>query len=106
MSNEKGHSEVDLEIGSLIDSLRKLRSIKKELSSRDRRTPIEIDGVDYDAECIAESMLAFKIRDFKERADMDDPFYAELISQFEQLPSMADTIETLAQLRAERIAAD
>ena len=61
--------------------------------------------MDYDAECITEGMLAFKIRDFKERADMDDPFYVDLISQFEQLPGMADTIERLAQLRADRIAA-
>ena len=105
MSSEKAYTDIDLEIGKLFDSLRRLRTIKKELSSRDSKTPIEIDGVDYDAECIVEGMLAFKIRDFKERADMDDPFYADLISQFEQLPGMADTIETLAQIRADRIAA-
>ena len=36
---------------------------------------------------------------------MTDPFYVELISEFEQLPGMADMIEIYTQVRADRIAA-
>ena len=40
-----------------------------------------------------------KMRTKVARADMTDPFYVELISEFEQLPGMADVIESYKEFK-------
>ncbi len=96
-------SEADLEIVKLFDSLRSLQSIKEMHADRDEK--VEIRGVEYDVKDLTEAMLVFKIRKFKEVADMTNPFYAKFILELEQLPGMANTIEAYSQFRADRIAA-
>ena len=45
-------------------------------------------------------MLAFDLRDFKKLVDGSDPFYADFISEIEQLPGMAKTMKSLDQYEA------
>ncbi len=66
---------------------------------------VEIDGKEYDAETIAESMLILDMRRFKELVDMNDPFYADFISELEQLPGMDITMKKYEKYRAEHATA-
>ncbi len=100
-SGNQEYTEADIEIGKLFDSLRQLRAIKEHLFDKENKETVEIDGKEYDAETIAESMLGLEIRRFKELVDMNDPFYADFISELEQLPSMDITMKLYDQFKAE-----
>ena len=91
-------SEADLEIGKLFDTLRSLRSLKEGFSDSDEK--VEIRGEEYDAKNITDAMLAIRIQEFKELADMTDPFYVEFISEFKQSPGMADVINAYNEFKA------
>ncbi len=66
---------------------------------------VEYEGKELDAEALTKSMLALDLRRFQELVDTSKPFYAEFISEIEQLPGMAKTLNFFDQLEAEKSAA-
>ena len=98
------YSEEDIELRTLIDSLRQMKAIKEHLFDKENKETVEIDGKEYDAEAIAESMLIMDIRRFKKLADMNDSFYADFISDLEQLPGMDKRMRLYDHFKAEESA--
>ncbi len=99
-SGNQEYTEADIEIGKLFDSLRQLRAIKEHLFDKENKETVEIDREEYDTELLAESMLGLEIRRFKELVDMNIPFYADFISELEQLPGMDVSMKKYEQFKA------
>ena len=99
------YSEEDVELGKLIDSLRQMKAIKERLFDKENKETVEIDGKEYDAELIAESMLIMDLRRFKKLVDMNDPFYTDFISDLEQLPGMDKAMKQYEKFKATEMTA-
>ncbi|MCH7537553.1 MAG: hypothetical protein IID57_06850 [Proteobacteria bacterium] len=100
MNSVETRTDEEIEICRLFDRIRSLGALKKELADKKIKEIIEIKGEEYPADAIADSMLAFDLRDFKKLVDGSDPFYADFISEIEQLPGMAKTMKSLDQYEA------
>jgi len=102
---EQTYTDTDIEIGKLFDSLRTMRAIKEELADKEEKVTVNYKGKVLDAEVLTKSMLALDLRRFQELVDTSKPFYAEFISEIEQLPGMAKTLKYFDQFEAEARAA-
>ena len=95
MSN---YSDDEMELGKLFDSLRFMKACKLRFAGKEKK--IEIDGGEYVAESIAEGMLILDMRRLRELVDMSEPFWADFISEFEQLPGMDVSMKKYEQFKA------
>ena len=76
-------TEEDIEIGKLFDSLRQLQVIKESFVGKENKETVEVEGKKVDAEKLADALLAVDLQRFRELVDMNNPFYADFVSELE-----------------------
>jgi hypothetical protein len=93
-------SATDIETIKLFDGLRTLRSLMDGQYKVRTDETIEFGGKDYNAVDFAESMMVISLNRFKELVDVQDPIYADFISDIVGLPYMPKAVKLYDEFRA------